>query len=90
MTKRKLIPPEQVGRVPLSEIEAAVEAAAKALHVVKHPRGGWAVWRSGAQRVRRRFRTRGEAIAYARGLRPAVLYIHRADGMVERKEEVWD
>jgi hypothetical protein len=56
----------------------------KDLHVV--PYGGWWLVRTtGSLRARRRFGTKGEAIALARGLAKqagARLFIHRDDGMV--------
>jgi hypothetical protein len=60
----------------------------KGQHVV--PRGdGWAVRRSGSDRVTRTFGTQREAIAAARALarsQRGELYIHGRDGLIRERE----
>ena len=61
----------------------------KAQHVVQAPNGGWNVVSSGAVKARKHFRDQSSAIAFAREVSKddgVDLYIHTADGTVERKE----
>jgi len=58
-------------------------------HVAPSQRGDWVVRRSGASRASRVFKTRRDAVAYARDrARKAgsVLYIHAWDGTIQQRD----
>jgi len=54
-------------------------------HVLPAMRGGWSVFRSGAARSSRIFKTEKEAVAYARAIAKrdkVTLFVHRDDATV--------
>lgn len=58
-------------------------------HVVPSQSGGWAVRRSGAARASRVFKSRQDAVTYARGLarkEGSELFIHGSDGTVRERD----
>lgn len=57
-------------------------------HVVRNPKGGWSVLRSGAERASKVFETQRDAVAYARDLaqrQGLELFIHGRDGQVRER-----
>ncbi len=58
------------------------------IHVITNLRGGWNVHRRGAGRAARSFRTRDEAIAFARGFAiraKSELVVHARDGLIDER-----
>lgn len=58
-------------------------------HVVPNREGGWSVRKSGASKATKVFRTRDDAIAYARSLaqrQSSELYVHRKDGTIRDRD----
>ncbi len=67
--------------------------AKKGQHVMPALGGGWAVRRTGAVRASKTFPTQDAAIEYARGkarAEQADLYIHRADGTIQGRNNYGD
>jgi hypothetical protein len=60
----------------------------RAYHVVSNPDGGWAVRRQGAERASKRFRSKEDAVTYARSKcrgERVDLVVHRSDGTIREK-----
>jgi hypothetical protein len=58
-------------------------------HVAPNRYGGWAVRRTGASRASRIFKTRDDAVTYARHLAErerSELYVHGRDGMIRERD----
>ncbi len=73
--------PRMLGRSP----EKVAKAGKRSIHVIPHPKGGWATCRDGASRVSERHETQGAAVAAARaraGRDQVEVVIHRRDGTV--------
>jgi Uncharacterized protein conserved in bacteria (DUF2188) len=57
----------------------------KTQHVISNPKGGWAVWKSGASRATRTFTKQEDARTFARNTarrQGTAVFIHRTDGTV--------
>jgi hypothetical protein len=58
-------------------------------HVVRNPKGGWSVLRSGASRATRVFRTQKDAVSFAKKQArkdSTELYVHRRDGTIQERD----
>lgn len=63
-------------------------ASKKTNHVVPSKGSGWAVKKSGASKVSRKFETKEKAVKYAKEIskkEKTELYIHKKDGMIQNK-----
>jgi diacylglycerol kinase family enzyme len=57
----------------------------KTQHVIANPKGGWAVWKSGASRATRTFAKQEDAKNFARSAarrEGTAVFVHRADGTI--------
>lgn len=58
-------------------------------HVVPDQHGSWSVRRDGAERATRVFTSKGDAVAFARGLAKKAggeLYVHAKDGSIRDRD----
>ena len=61
----------------------------KSQHIVKNPKGGWAVKKGGSTRATKVFDTQQAAIGYGREIarnQKAEFYVHGKDGRIRNKD----
>jgi hypothetical protein len=66
-------------------------ADGKNQHIMKHPDGGWQVKGEGNTKATKRFKTKDEAVAYAKTIaenQGSTIVPHKKDGKLQKKTSV--